>query len=189
MHSENKLRAAVNTRDKFLFQKIKLDIMEIAEASLITDSEEGDFDIYFFDLDTAVGKPRGITMSRMQNTDCPLPLPFLIGEAKRLVSGISVRGLRLITEDRCAVLHGRSVKLTEVEYNLLYSIYSRRGEYVSRAEILREVWGESADSGIINVYVHYLREKLEADGEKIIISSRNMGYQIDSKYITEGEVC
>ena len=36
------------------------------------------------------------------------------------------------------------------------------------------------------MYVHYLREKLER-GEKIIISSRNHGYKIDAKYLSEVE--
>ena len=48
VHSENKLRVAVNTKDKFLYRKIMLDIMEIAEATLVTDADGGDFDICFF---------------------------------------------------------------------------------------------------------------------------------------------
>jgi DNA-binding response OmpR family regulator len=36
---------------------------------------------------------------------------------------------------------------------------------------------------VLNVYVHYLREKLE-DGKKIIISSRKLGYKIDERYLT-----
>ena len=47
--------------------------------------------------------------------------------------------------------------------------------------------GDDADGGILNVYVHYLREKLEKRGEKIIISSRKSGYKIDEKYL-KGEV-
>ena len=43
----------------------------------------------------------------------------------------------------------------------------------------------AADEKTVNVYIHYLREKLESGGEKIIISSRNMGYKIDSKYLGE----
>jgi DNA-binding response OmpR family regulator len=39
--------------------------------------------------------------------------------------------------------------------------------------------------GLINVYVHYLREKLEVGGEKIINSSRKNGYAIDEKFIKE----
>ena len=47
-----------------------------------------------------------------------------------------------------------------------------------------------ADEGVLNVYVHYLREKLERGGEKIIISSRGLGYKIDEKYLqTGGTVC
>ena len=61
-----------------------------------------------------------------------------------------------------------------------------QGGFVSREEILREIWDNCADAGVINVYVHYLREKIE-HGEKIIISSRNNGYKIDEKYFTEVE--
>ena len=34
----------------------------------------------------------------------------------------------------------------------------------------------------MNVYVHYLREKLEYNGEKVIISSRKNGYKIDERF-------
>ena len=54
-----------------------------------------------------------------------------------------------------------------------------------REEILSTVWGGEADSGVINVYIHYLREKLEVCGEKIILSSRKCGYKIDEKYLGE----
>ena len=57
------------------------------------------------------------------------------------------------------------------------------GEFVSRDELSRAVWGEGADGGILNVYIHYLREKLESKGEKVIISSRRGGYKIDGKYL------
>jgi DNA-binding response OmpR family regulator len=61
------------------------------------------------------------------------------------------------------------------------------GDFISREELIRRVWGEGADGGVLNVYVHYLREKLEKQGEKIIISSRKNGYKIDGKYLTKGE--
>ena len=67
-------------------------------------------------------------------------------------------------------------------------IYGAGGEFISREEILERVWKNSADSGVINVYVHYLREKLERHGEKIILSSRKGGYRIDEKYLG-GEIC
>ena len=58
---------------------------------------------------------------------------------------------------------------------------------LSREEILNAVWNNEADSGVINVYIHYLREKLELDGEKIILSSRKLGYAIDERFINKND--
>lgn len=184
MQADKKMRVAVITKNAFLFQKIKLDLYGICEVTKTEDARPVGFDLCFFDIDSIDAEPHGITMSKSE--DCTLPLPFLIGAARELVDSRTVRGLTLNKDERTAILHGVSVKLTDVEYALLYAIYSRRGEYASRADILREVWGDAQDAGIINVYVHYLREKLEGGGEKIIISSRNKGYAIDGKYFTGG---
>ena len=46
------------------------------------------------------------------------------------------------------------------------SIIEAGGEAVSREEILERVWHGEADGGIVNVYIHYLREKLESGGER-----------------------
>ena len=51
---------------------------------------------------------------------------------------------------------------------------------------MKTVWGDGADGGVLNVYIHYLREKLEAGGEKIILSSRKQGYKIVEKYLKNG---
>ena len=52
---------------------------------------------------------------------------------------------------------------------------------------MRDVWGDECEGGVLNVYIHYLREKLETEGEKIIFSTRKMGYKIDKKYLVERE--
>lgn len=70
--------------------------------------------------------------------------------------------------------------LTEVEYRLFSALVSRDG-FTSREELSQTVWGEH-ESGLLNVYIHYLREKLEHSGERVIISSRKEGYKIDGKY-------
>ena len=72
--------------------------------------------------------------------------------------------------------------MTELEAALLALLISADGDFVSREEILKRVWQNDADPGIINVYIHYLREKIER-GEKIILSSRKRGYGIDEKYL------
>ncbi|MBQ2793401.1 MAG: winged helix-turn-helix transcriptional regulator [Clostridia bacterium] len=93
--------------------------------------------------------------------------------------------LVLLENERAARLDGVTVRLTDVEYRLLRVLLSVPvGEYVSKQKIVAEVWGEGVDGGVVNVYVHYLREKLEKNGEKIIISSRNLGYKINERTVT-----
>ena len=51
-----------------------------------------------------------------------------------------------------------------------------RGEVVSQARVLGAVWGY-ANSRVVEVYIGYLREKLEAAGEsRLIHTVRGVGY-------------
>ncbi len=87
-----------------------------------------------------------------------------------------------LTESSHEVMRGElSVSLTEVEYRLFSELFFAEG-YLSRDELCFRVWGGVRDAGVVNVYIHYLREKLEQDGERVIISSRREGYKIDEKY-------
>ena len=62
----------------------------------------------------------------------------------------------------------RPVGLTAREYQLLMLLLERKGTVVSREQILRLVWDDQqgAASNVIEVYVRYLRQKLEEDGER-----------------------
>ena len=53
------------------------------------------------------------------------------------------------------------------------------GQIVTRTRLLREVWGLSFDPGtkVIEVYVRYLRNKIDRAGEPSLINSqRGVGY-------------
>ena len=61
-------------------------------------------------------------------------------------------------------------------------------DYVHRVvagleELHGKVFGENNTPGLLNVYIHYLREKIEGEDEKIILSSRKQGYKINERYI------
>ena len=177
---------SVFTNDIFLFQKIKLDAETEAETRLA----EAEWDLCLFDIDTVkLPVPNGaITMSRVGGAD--MKIPFLLGSVSALLHANGNEPiLTLDANSKCARLRGEKIKFTEVEFSLLSVLYEKGGEFATREEILKTVWGDGADSGIINVYIHYLREKLEAQGEKIIVSSRKCGYKIDEKYFGEGEIC
>ncbi|MEN9388854.1 MAG: hypothetical protein RLZZ255_1830 [Cyanobacteriota bacterium] len=73
----------------------------------------------------------------------------------------------------------RLVALTAREYALLLLLIEHSGQVLSRDQILRQVWHDqrSAASNVIEVYVRYLRQKLEEQGEKRLIHTvRGQGY-------------
>jgi len=73
----------------------------------------------------------------------------------------------------------RLVPLTAREYALLLLLMEHRGQVLSREQILRQVWHDqqATASNVIEVYVRYLRQKLEEQGEKRLIHTvRGQGY-------------
>lgn len=172
-------RIAVITRDEYLYKKIALSL-EGCSTDMLT-SEEGieAFDRVFLDLDAfPVGIEGAVTMSR--GGECILPIPFALDAPMRYIS--CDEAARLIPNSREVRFGGRTVRLTELEYALLALLVEAGGEPVSRETILDRVWQGDADGGIVNVYIHYLREKLETEGERIIAASRGKGYSLTEKY-------
>ena len=84
-----------------------------------------------------------------------------------------------------------SLTLTEREYQLLLLLLRHRGEVVSREHILRAIWtdgGGAASSNVIEVYVRYLRQKLEQNGgRRLIHTVRGQGYSLAERWPPAGE--
>jgi len=73
----------------------------------------------------------------------------------------------------------RAIELTAKEFDLLEYLLSHPRQVLTRDQILERVWGYDfmGDSNIIEVYIRYLRLKLEAEGEKRLIQTvRGVGY-------------
>ncbi|MGB5769765.1 MAG: response regulator transcription factor, partial [Crocosphaera sp.] len=73
----------------------------------------------------------------------------------------------------------RLIELTAKEFDLLEYLMSHPRQVLNRDQILERVWGYDfmGDSNIIEVYVRYLRLKLEAQQEKRLIQTiRGVGY-------------
>ena len=131
-----------------------------------------------------------VERARWREGGAALPYPFAFRELRAVINEAPRGGaarLSLDADARQAILDGERIRLTESECRLLAELLSGGGEFVSREELALRVFGKSAEGGILNVYVHYLREKLEVGGEKIILSSRRGGYKINGKYLG-GEV-
>ncbi|MEM8502449.1 MAG: response regulator transcription factor [Cyanobacteria bacterium P01_D01_bin.1] len=77
----------------------------------------------------------------------------------------------------------RLIDLTAKEFDLLDYLISNPKQVLTRDRILEEVWGYDfmGDSNIIEVYIRYLRLKLEAENESRLIQTvRGVGYVMRS---------
>ena len=135
------------------------------------------FTLYVFNRsDEAAGRPDA------------LPYPFRFSELFALIFDTGhahggAKRLFLEGEGRHARLDGERIRLTESEYKLLSLLIAKGGKFATREELTLGTFGEGVDGGSLNVYIHYLREKLERGGEKVILSSRKLGYRIDAKFL------
>jgi two-component system, OmpR family, response regulator MprA len=76
---------------------------------------------------------------------------------------------------------GRAVQLTTLEFDLLRHLLKHPRQVLSRAQLLEAVWGYDSEnvSNVVDVYVGYLRAKLEEAGEpRLIQTVRGAGYAL-----------
>ncbi len=74
---------------------------------------------------------------------------------------------------------GEAIELTVKEFELLKYLMDHPGEALTREQILENVWGYDfmGESNVIEVYIRYLRLKLEEGGGKRLIQTvRGVGY-------------
>ena len=79
------------------------------------------------------------------------------------------------------LLRGKTIKFSPKEFSLLSLLYRNRGKTVSRQDVLEAVWGQGYDpkNNVDNVYINYLRNKLDAEfGVKMIYTVRGKGYML-----------
>ena len=79
---------------------------------------------------------------------------------------------------------GDLVALSPREYALLEYLAMRTGELVTRTEIWEHVYDFRSDahSNVVDVYIGYLRKKLEREGEpKLIHTRRGQGYVLGER--------
>ena len=79
----------------------------------------------------------------------------------------------------------QDIKLTPKEYNLLLYMIQNPERVLSRIEIAENVWNTHFDTGtnFIDVYINYLRKKIDRDFEtKLIHTKPGMGFILHSDY-------
>ncbi|MCY3956984.1 MAG: response regulator transcription factor [Chloroflexi bacterium] len=120
-----------------------------------------------------------------------LPKPFAFGELVARIRALLRRpgtpeserlvfaDLQLDESARQATRAGIVVPLTTTEFDLLRVFLREPRRVLSRERLLEAAWGFAPDtiSNVVDVYVGYLRRKLEADGRRRLIwTVRGAGY-------------
>ena len=78
---------------------------------------------------------------------------------------------------------GRPIELSTREYALLEYFLRHPNQVLTRAQILDNVWGYDSDAGssVIEIYVHYLRNKIDKAGKPSLLRTvRGVGYALQT---------
>ena len=97
---------------------------------------------------------------------------------------IAIGGLWINLASKQVRLAGAEVRLTPTEFALLRELAVNRGKLLSRAHLLRQVWGHGyeAETEYIRVYISRLRAKLEPPGSQpLIVTRQRAGYLIPAE--------
>jgi DNA-binding response OmpR family regulator len=107
-----------------------------------------------------------------------------IDNAKQHPQELNVGQYTLNTETyELTTPHYSSIRLTPVQYDLLYHLMSHAGEIFSPARLLDEVWDYPSESGspdLVRVHIKNLRERIEADprNPQFILTIPGYGYKV-----------
>lgn len=94
---------------------------------------------------------------------------------------LRVEDLELDPVTRRVARRGREIKLSSKEFQLLHLLMRHAGNEVTRQDLMQEVWASQpgSDSNLVDVYVNYLRKKIELLQEpRLIHTVRGVGYRL-----------
>jgi DNA-binding response OmpR family regulator len=110
-----------------------------------------------------------------------------LGRRAQLCAGpvLQAADLRMDLATRRVERAGRSISLTRKEHALLEYLLRHRDTVLTRTMIAEHVWGQHYDSfsNVIDVYIRYLRAKVDAEAErKLIHTVRGVGYVLSEQH-------
>jgi DNA-binding response OmpR family regulator len=97
---------------------------------------------------------------------------------------LTVGDLKLNRVERRVERAGKRIELTSKEFSLLEYLMCNAGRKVTRDMIIEHVWNlnlSTTNTNVVDVYINYLRRKLEDDPSRQLIHTlRGVGYEISS---------
>ncbi|HBF40645.1 MAG TPA: DNA-binding response regulator [Anaerolineaceae bacterium] len=137
--------------------------------------------------DTLVDRVHGLDAGADDYVVKPFEVDELLARIRALLRRTQVeraptltfQDLILDTSTRQAARKGRTIMLTAKEYDLLELFMRHPHQVLTRELIFDRVWGYDfgGESNVLDVYIRYLRQKLESNGEpRLIQTVRSVGY-------------
>ncbi len=123
-----------------------------------------------------------------------LAKPFTYNEFRARVHALTRRNYKIIEERMMlddltidvrkteVTKDGKRIYLTRKEFLILQSLMTRKGEVVSRGELLEQVWNRETDpfSNTVEAHVRNLRKKVDLESKKRLIHTvPGRGYKVD----------
>ncbi|SDK41115.1 response regulator transcription factor [Lacicoccus qingdaonensis] len=93
---------------------------------------------------------------------------------------MTIKNIKVLPSSREVFIGGEDVYLTQKEYDLFFYLLSNKNQVLSREQIIESVWGYDyfGDTNTVDVYVRYLRKKIDQNSPSVISSVRGIGYMI-----------
>ena len=139
---------------------------EVRDKVSALDSGADDYLTKPFDLEELLARMRTL----VRRADQPQASRIAVGDLK-----MDLRSHRVWRGEK-------SVELSTREFALLEYFVRHQGQVLSRQQILSAVWDYAFDPGsnVVDVYVSYLRNKLDLRGERSLIATvRGAGYRFE----------
>lgn len=97
---------------------------------------------------------------------------------------LSLADVQMDIQSHTVVRGEREIQLTPIEYQMLECFLRHPGQTLKRSFLRNQIWGIESDieSNIVDVYVGYLRKKLETGGApRLIHTKRGIGYMLEKQ--------